>query len=163
MIGGDFTSRLNMNLREDKHWSYGARSSAIDREHAWRFAEHQIPSDAVVTRENGDAALTAEYSVVRRQLAHQRVLCAGLTSPEWAFRVIGKQMELLAGIAMMDGIIGKPGVLKLHSPEGFAKLLHCRSRIARRGHPFEQIQCQPQSFALFHRRLLGQMPSVARL
>jgi len=27
IIGGDFTSRLNMNLREDKHWSYGARSS----------------------------------------------------------------------------------------------------------------------------------------
>jgi len=28
VIGGDFTARLNMNLREDKHWSYGARSSA---------------------------------------------------------------------------------------------------------------------------------------
>ena len=25
MLGGDFTSRLNMNLREDKHWSYGVR------------------------------------------------------------------------------------------------------------------------------------------
>ncbi|MDQ3038201.1 MAG: insulinase family protein, partial [Pseudomonadota bacterium] len=28
VIGGDFTSRLNMNLREDKHWSYGARAGA---------------------------------------------------------------------------------------------------------------------------------------
>ena len=28
VLGGDFTSRLNMNLREDKHWSYGARSGA---------------------------------------------------------------------------------------------------------------------------------------
>jgi predicted Zn-dependent peptidase len=28
VIGGDFTARLNMNLREEKHWSYGARSSA---------------------------------------------------------------------------------------------------------------------------------------
>ena len=28
VMGGDFTSRLNMNLREDKHWSYGARSGA---------------------------------------------------------------------------------------------------------------------------------------
>ena len=26
VIGGQFTSRLNMNLREDKHWAYGARS-----------------------------------------------------------------------------------------------------------------------------------------
>ena len=25
VLGGTFTSRLNMNLREDKHWSYGAR------------------------------------------------------------------------------------------------------------------------------------------
>jgi predicted Zn-dependent peptidase len=28
VLGGDFTARLNMNLREDKHWSYGARSGA---------------------------------------------------------------------------------------------------------------------------------------
>ena len=28
VIGGDFTARLNMNLREDKHWSYGARSAS---------------------------------------------------------------------------------------------------------------------------------------
>lgn len=27
IIGGSFTSRINMNLREDKGWSYGARSS----------------------------------------------------------------------------------------------------------------------------------------
>ena len=26
ILGGDFTARINMNLREDKHWSYGARS-----------------------------------------------------------------------------------------------------------------------------------------
>jgi zinc protease len=26
ILGGKFTSRINMNLREDKHWSYGARS-----------------------------------------------------------------------------------------------------------------------------------------
>jgi predicted Zn-dependent peptidase len=26
ILGGNFTSRLNMNLREDKHWAYGVRS-----------------------------------------------------------------------------------------------------------------------------------------
>jgi zinc protease len=31
-LGGDFTSRINMNLREDKHWSYGARSIFLDAE-----------------------------------------------------------------------------------------------------------------------------------
>jgi predicted Zn-dependent peptidase len=30
VLGGDFTARLNMNLREDKHWSYGARSTLRD-------------------------------------------------------------------------------------------------------------------------------------
>ncbi|TAJ95104.1 MAG: insulinase family protein [Gammaproteobacteria bacterium] len=30
ILGGAFSSRLNMNLREDKHWSYGARSGIVD-------------------------------------------------------------------------------------------------------------------------------------
>ena len=30
ILGGTFTSRLNMNLREDKHWSYGARTMVFD-------------------------------------------------------------------------------------------------------------------------------------
>lgn len=30
VLGGDFVSRLNMNLREDKHWSYGAGSFVMN-------------------------------------------------------------------------------------------------------------------------------------
>jgi zinc protease len=30
ILGGEFTSRINMNLREDKHWAYGAGSINID-------------------------------------------------------------------------------------------------------------------------------------
>jgi zinc protease len=29
VFGGTFSSRLNMNLREDKHWSYGVGSSLV--------------------------------------------------------------------------------------------------------------------------------------
>jgi zinc protease len=29
ILGGTFTSRINMNLREDKHWSYGVHSSLV--------------------------------------------------------------------------------------------------------------------------------------
>lgn len=29
ILGGDFVSRINMNIREDKHWSYGAQSAII--------------------------------------------------------------------------------------------------------------------------------------
>jgi zinc protease len=40
VLGGTFTSRINMNLREDKHWSYGARSSLPDAqgERPWLLA-----------------------------------------------------------------------------------------------------------------------------
>jgi len=30
VLGGSFTARINMNLREDKHWSYGARAVMPD-------------------------------------------------------------------------------------------------------------------------------------
>jgi zinc protease len=30
VLGGNFSARLNMNLREGKHWSYGARSRLTD-------------------------------------------------------------------------------------------------------------------------------------
>jgi zinc protease len=30
VLGGQFVSRINMNLREDKHWSYGARTRVVD-------------------------------------------------------------------------------------------------------------------------------------
>jgi zinc protease len=30
ILGGTFTSRINMNLREDKHWSYGVRTMLVD-------------------------------------------------------------------------------------------------------------------------------------
>ena len=30
MLGGGFTSRINLNLREDKGWSYGARAILLD-------------------------------------------------------------------------------------------------------------------------------------
>jgi zinc protease len=32
ILGGNFTSRINMNLREDKGWSYGTRSMIVDTE-----------------------------------------------------------------------------------------------------------------------------------
>jgi zinc protease len=30
VLGGSFTSRINMNLREDKSWSYGVRTAVVD-------------------------------------------------------------------------------------------------------------------------------------
>jgi len=49
VLGGQFSSRLNMNLREDKHWAYGSYSFASDAkgERPWlAFAPVQIDKTA---------------------------------------------------------------------------------------------------------------------
>lgn len=45
-IGGSFMSRINMNLREDKHWSYGARSFLFETQQQQAYAVFaQVQSD----------------------------------------------------------------------------------------------------------------------
>ena len=38
LLGGDFGSRLNMDLREDKHWSYGVQSQVLENRGPSAFA-----------------------------------------------------------------------------------------------------------------------------
>ncbi len=46
IIGGSFTSRINMNLREDKHWSYGARSFIYETQGKQAFGAYaNVQSD----------------------------------------------------------------------------------------------------------------------
>jgi len=78
VLGGEFTSRLNMNLREDKHWAYGAYSSmqnALAQRPWMAFAAVQTDktaqSQAEVAREIAEyasgkrAASTAEIDKIR--------------------------------------------------------------------------------------------------
>ena len=54
VLGGEFSSRLNMNLREDKHWAYGAYSftSAASGPRPWiAFAPVQIDRTADALKE----------------------------------------------------------------------------------------------------------------
>ncbi|MFC3551872.1 M16 family metallopeptidase [Lysobacter cavernae] len=49
VLGGEFSSRLNMNLREDKHWAYGAysfSSNALGQRPWMAFAPVQIDKTA---------------------------------------------------------------------------------------------------------------------
>ena len=46
ILGGDFVSRINMNIREDKHWSYGAcRSSSRARGQRMFLAYAPVQAD----------------------------------------------------------------------------------------------------------------------
>ncbi len=54
VLGGQFSSRLNMNLREDKHWAYGAGSflnDAIGQRPWMAFAPVQIDKTAPALQE----------------------------------------------------------------------------------------------------------------
>ncbi len=69
-FGGMFTSRINMNLREDKHWSYGA-GSAI-------FSAHDQRPFIVYSRVQGDKTVAAMREVQRelRELTGKRPIRA---------------------------------------------------------------------------------------
>jgi zinc protease len=58
-LGGAFNSRLNMNLREDKHWAYGAGSLLIDNRGPSLFGAY-APVETDKTAES--------FSEVRREL-----------------------------------------------------------------------------------------------
>jgi predicted Zn-dependent peptidase len=54
VLGGEFSSRLNMNLREDKHWAYGSYSSvssALGQRPWMAFAAVQIDKTAESLKE----------------------------------------------------------------------------------------------------------------
>ena len=73
-LGGDFNSRLNLNLREDKGWTYGARSSFNADEYSGDFEfSSSIRADAT------DSALVE----VMKELNNYRQ--NGITNDELAF------------------------------------------------------------------------------
>ena len=65
VLGGQFVSRINMNLREDKGYTYGARTSFEFRRGPGPFVLHaSVQSDATV-----DAVLEAMSRAARRSAA----------------------------------------------------------------------------------------------
>ena len=73
-IGGDFNSRLNINLREDKGWTYGARSSFTGGQYAGDFTfSSGIRADAT------DSALIEVIKEIKNYAAN------GVTEEELAF------------------------------------------------------------------------------
>lgn len=61
ILGGGFSSRLNLNLREDKAYTYGARSQVVPDEHVGYFN-----ASASVRNEVTDSALVEFMSEIRR-------------------------------------------------------------------------------------------------
>ena len=98
-LGGDFNSRLNLNLREDKGWTYGARSSFTADEYTGDFEfSSGIRADAT------DSALVEVMKELRTYREN------GITEPELKFmkNSLGQRDALLYETGFQKaGFIGR--------------------------------------------------------
>ena len=77
VLGGMFTSRLNLNLREDKHWSYGASSFLMDTRAQRPFVLHtSVQSDKTA------AAMREMLNEVRDMRAGKPIAAAELLAAQ---------------------------------------------------------------------------------
>lgn len=110
-IGGDFNSRLNINLREAKGWTYGARSSFSGNEYAGDFTfSSGIRADAT------DSALVEVIKELKNYAA------AGITEEELAFmkQAIGQRDALAYETGNQKaGFVGR--ILQYNLPVNFAE------------------------------------------
>ena len=102
VLGGDFASRLNMNLREDKGWTYGARTSIAAGDDWGVFSIHTAVDPKHVTGTLQE--ITKELERVRTELvparetdaARERVLAALPGQFETVSGTAGRLAELVA-------------------------------------------------------------------
>src|SRR5690606_8576190 len=72
VLGGDFNSYLNMNLREDKSWTYGARSSINGNKYISRFKASTQVRNAVT--DSAIVEILNEIKKIRTELVTDEVL-----------------------------------------------------------------------------------------
>ena len=107
VLGGDFTSRINMNLREDKHWAYGAFSFVVSARGQRPFiayapvqADKTAESMAELQKELGgvvsDRPLTAE------ELARAKNLMTLTLPGDW------ETDDAVAGALATQSVYGLP-------------------------------------------------------
>ena len=97
IMGGDFLSRINMDLRETKGWSYGSRSSINQPLGHGAF----VVRAPVQTDKTGPAVLA-----IRQQIA-DFVTSKGVTPAELHRIVNGKRLELAGQYEQGGAILGR--------------------------------------------------------
>ena len=96
VLGSDFLSRINMDLREGKHWSYGA-GGGFDR------LEHAVPYviNAPVQADKTGEAIAALMQDIREFLTTK-----GVTNAELARTVAGDTRELPGRFETAGAVLG---------------------------------------------------------
>ena len=114
VLGGTFTSRINMNLREDKHWSYGARSSLTETrgQRPWLLSA-PVQTDKTVE----------SIQEIRRELAD--LLAAKPITADEVDKIRSRDVRALSGQyetnAAVSGAIGD--IVRFGRPDDYVRTL----------------------------------------
>jgi zinc protease len=117
VLGGSFTSRINMNLREDKHWSYGARSSLTETrgQRPWLLSA-PVQTDKTVE----------SIQEIRRELGE--FLAARPVTADEVAKVRNRDVRALSGQyetnAAVSGAIGD--IVRFDRPDDYVRTLQAR-------------------------------------
>ena len=94
-LGGDFLSRINMDLRENKHWSYGVFGGFSQREHAFPYM-----LNAPVQADQTGPSITALRADLRDFLTTK-----GLTQAEFDRTITGAVRSLAGDFETSGGVL----------------------------------------------------------
>jgi predicted Zn-dependent peptidase len=117
VIGGTFTSRINMNLREAKHWSYGARSSLPETlaQRPWLLSA-PVQSDKTVD----------SIRELRRELAE--FVGAKPAAPDEIAKVRDRDVRALSGQFETNAAVGGAiaDIVRFGRPDDYVRALRAR-------------------------------------
>jgi predicted Zn-dependent peptidase len=118
VFGGLFTARLNMNLREDKHWAYGSYSTTLG-------AQHQRPWVAYASVET--PRTVDSLTELRRELADY-VGARPATSEEIAKIKVNDVRSLPGQFETAGAVLGAIGSILLYDrPDDYVATLRART------------------------------------
>ncbi|WP_293373650.1 pitrilysin family protein [Nevskia sp.] len=127
VLGGQFISRLNLNLREDKHWSYGA-SSSITRTRgpqvflAQAQVERDRTADSIVEMQKELRDIVAKRPPSAAELDDARR--ADLLALPGSFETAGQVAAAFAGLIELeqpdDYFNTLPALIAAQTPDGVA-------------------------------------------
>jgi len=102
LLGGNFSARLNMNLREAKHWSYGASTRIVDtigpgvfRAGAGVQTDKTAESMAEMRKELREVLTTRKPSDAELKFARDTIVIALPGSNETSTEIAGSYEEIL--------------------------------------------------------------------
>lgn len=98
ILGGDFNSYLNMNLREDKGWTYGARSSTGAGKHVTRFSASTSVRNAVT--DSAVVEMLYEIKNIRENLVDSDKLALAKAKYTGNFVLALERPETIANYAL---------------------------------------------------------------